>query len=255
MIPALAGRARQGAGRVRPAGARARAGGAAGAIARVAAGARARRGPRARISSAASVIEALGDYKAAYARRRRSPPSRSSTARSQEDAALALGQIGDKRALETLAGLQRTAPRDGAAVDRRGDLPARRQLRRRTRTTGRDARVRRQEPGFQELLRGAAAASARSAWRPRRGRRHAVRVGIPSRDPTRAPVALALATVALRNTPLMLSSSRSAPTARRRSSCSAKGSTCSRRISPKERFFAVVRHAYWSAPADRRRAS
>jgi HEAT repeat protein len=57
-----------------------------------------------------AVIEALGDYKAAYAfdalvaiAKLEGPL--------QDDSALALGKIGDKRALETLAVLQRTAPR------------------------------------------------------------------------------------------------------------------------------------------------
>src|SRR5262245_50454210 len=57
-----------------------------------------------------AVIEALGDHKAQYAvdaitgvAKREGPL--------QDDAALALGKIGDKRALETLAAIQRTAPR------------------------------------------------------------------------------------------------------------------------------------------------
>ena len=82
----------------------------------------------------------------------------------QDDAALALGKIGDKRALETLAGLQRTAPRDDAAVDRRGDLPARRQLRVARELSDRDAEVRGQE----HRLPGTA---ARRRRRPRRARR------------------------------------------------------------------------------------
>ena len=63
-------------------------------------------------------------------RSRRSSRSRSSTARCRTTPSLALGQ--DRRQARrstTLAGLQRTAPRDVAAGDRRGDLPARRQLR------------------------------------------------------------------------------------------------------------------------------
>src|SRR5205823_2771166 len=57
-----------------------------------------------------SVIEALGDYKAAFAL-----DAITSVAKLdgplQDDAALALGKIGDKRALETLAAIQRTAPK------------------------------------------------------------------------------------------------------------------------------------------------
>ena len=57
-----------------------------------------------------AVIEALGDYKAQYA-----VDALSAIAKLegplQEDAALALGKIGAARALETLAALQQSAPR------------------------------------------------------------------------------------------------------------------------------------------------
>src|SRR5262249_36520977 len=57
-----------------------------------------------------AVIEALGDYKAQYA-----VDAVSAVAKLdgplRDDAAMALGKIGDKRALETLAAIQRTAPR------------------------------------------------------------------------------------------------------------------------------------------------
>src|SRR4029077_482149 len=57
-----------------------------------------------------AVIEALGDYKAQYA-----VDALVAVAKLdgplQDDAALSLGKIGDKRALETLAAIQRTAPR------------------------------------------------------------------------------------------------------------------------------------------------
>src|SRR5581483_2294312 len=54
------------------------------------------------------VIEALGDYRAAYAFDAITAVAKLEGPL-QDDAALALGKIGDKRALETLAGLQRTA--------------------------------------------------------------------------------------------------------------------------------------------------
>ena len=74
-----------------------------------------------------AVIEALGDYKAAYALPRSSEVAKLDGPL-QDDAVLAIGKIGDKKSLDTLAALQRTAPRERAAVDRGGDLPARRQL-------------------------------------------------------------------------------------------------------------------------------
>src|SRR6266536_2454105 len=57
-----------------------------------------------------AVIESLGDYKAQYAVDALIALSKLDGPL-QDDAALALGKIGDKRALETLAGLQRTASR------------------------------------------------------------------------------------------------------------------------------------------------
>src|SRR5476649_257751 len=56
-----------------------------------------------------AVIEALGDYKAAYALDALTAVAKLDGPL-QDDAALALGKIGDKRALETLAAIQRTAP-------------------------------------------------------------------------------------------------------------------------------------------------
>ena len=60
-------------------------------------------------------------------------------------------------------------------------------------------------PGYQELVRAAATGLARSPSRatPKRST-FCSTDGIPSRDPIRAPLALAVAKVALRNTPLML---------------------------------------------------
>src|SRR5439155_8265763 len=57
-----------------------------------------------------AVIEALGDYKAQYAVDTLMQIAKLDGPL-QDDAALALGKVGDKRALETLAGLQRSAPR------------------------------------------------------------------------------------------------------------------------------------------------
>ena len=57
-----------------------------------------------------AVIEALGDYKAKYAFDALNAIAKLDGPL-QDDAALALGKIGDQRALETLAGLQRTASR------------------------------------------------------------------------------------------------------------------------------------------------
>ena len=67
-------------------------------------------------------------------------------------------------------------------------------------------------PGYQDLLRGAAAGLGHIA---RQGNEEALRilfdVGIPSQDPVRAPVTLAIGLVALRNTPLLLKTLQARP--------------------------------------------
>ena len=74
-----------------------------------------------------AVIEALGDYKVAYALHTLDRVAKLDGPL-QDDAVLAFGKIGDKRALETFAALQRTRAAHRAAVDRGGDLPDRREL-------------------------------------------------------------------------------------------------------------------------------
>jgi HEAT repeat protein len=201
------------------------------------------------------VIEALGDYKATYAF-----DTVAAIAKLDgpllDDAALSLGKIGDKRALETLSGLQRTAPRTAqpfvaAAICLLGiNCGSHENYLIQTLKFG-DQNI-----GFQELLRGAASGLGALGVS---GRDTAVTalfdVGIPSRDPTRAPVALALATVALRNTPLMLSVLKSSPAQADAMALLAEGFDMLEEDLDKERFFALVRRTYWASPegsADRR---
>ena len=75
-----------------------------------------------------------------------------------------------------------------------------------------------------------------------------VDVGIPSRDPTRAPVALALATVALRNTPTALSVLKTARAQSEAIVLLAEGFDMLEEDFDKERFFATVRRTYWDLP-------
>jgi HEAT repeat protein len=194
-----------------------------------------------------AVIEALGENHAEYA-----IDAITSVAKLdgplQDDAALALGRIGDKRSLEVLAGLQRTAPRvrqpavaagicllgvncgshEGYLID--------------------TLRFADTNPGFQDLLRGAAAGLGALGLA---GRATAVKalfdVGIPSQDPTRAPIALALASVALKNTPAMLPLLEQHKD-REALGLVAEGFDMLEEDLLKEQFFAFVRRTYWSAP-------
>ena len=95
-----------------------------------------------------AVIEALGDYNAAYALGADSWMSRSSTGRSRTTRCWRLGKIGDKRALEMLAGAAADGAARPSAVDRGGDLPARHQLRVASEVRRRHADVRDREPGL-----------------------------------------------------------------------------------------------------------
>jgi HEAT repeat protein len=194
------------------------------------------------------VIEALGDYKATYAF-----DAVNGIAQLDgpllDDAALALGKFGDSRALATLAGLQRTAPRAAqpfvaAAICLLGTNCGSHEN-----YLIQTLKFSDQNIGYQELLRGAASGLGALGVA---GRDTAVsalfEVGIPSRDPTRAPVSLALATVALRNTPLMLSVLKSAPAQGDAIALVAEGFDMLEEDLEKERFFAMVRRTYWDSP-------
>jgi HEAT repeat protein len=166
----------------------------------------------------------------------------------QVDAVIALGKIGDKRALETLAGLQRTAPRSAqpsiaAAICLLGVNCESHEnyLVETLKFSDKNA-------GFQELLRAAASGLAALGLA---GHDEAVAalfdIGVPSRDSTRAPVALALGTVALRNTSLMLSILERHPDRGHAIDLLAEGFDMLEEDLEKERFFAAVRRTHWQS--------
>ena len=196
-----------------------------------------------------AVIEALGDYKATYAVDAISTISKLDGPL-QDDAALALGKLGVPRVLETLAGLQQSVPRQtqpsvAAAICLLGVNCASHEGYLINTLKFSDQNV-----GFQELLRSAAAGLGALAVAGRVESAEAlIQIGIPSRDPTRAPVALALATVALRNTPLTLKllESRNADRAQA-IALIADGFDMLEEDLDKERFFALVRRTYWESP-------
>jgi HEAT repeat protein len=195
------------------------------------------------------VIEALGDYKAQYALDAITGVAKLDGPL-QSDAAIALGKIGDKRSLETLAAVQHAAPRASqpsiaAAICLLGVNCESHEnyLIETLKFSDRNA-------GFQELLRGAASGLAMLGLA---GHNEAVEalftIGIPSRDPTRAPVALALATVALRNTPLMLKMLETQADRAKAIDLLAEGFDMLEEDLDKEIFFTTVRRAYWQSAA------
>jgi len=198
-----------------------------------------------------AVIEALGDYKALYAYDALVAVAKLDGPL-QDDAALALGKIGDKRALETLAMLQKSAPRQSqptvaAAICLLGVNCSSHEnyLIETLKFATANPNL-----GFQELLRGAA--GGLGALGVAGGHDSAAEalfeIGIPSHDPTRAPVSLALATIALRNTPLMLSVLGKHADRDRAIDLVAEGFDSLEEDLDKETFFAAVRRTYWESP-------
>jgi HEAT repeat protein len=195
-----------------------------------------------------AVVEALGDYKAQYAYDAITAIAKLDGPL-QDDAALALGKIGDKRALETLAALQRSAPRQtqpsiAAAICLLGVNCSSHENYLVEALTFSDKNI-----GFQELLRGAAAGlgAVAIAGHPEAAD-SLIEIGIPSRDPTRAPVALALATVALRNTPIVLERLAERADRDRAIALLAEGFDMLEEDLDKERFFVLARRTFWDSP-------
>lgn len=194
-----------------------------------------------------AVIEALGEYKATYAFNVINGVAKLDGPL-QDDAALALGRIGDQRGLETLAALQRTAPRASqpfvaAAICLLGVNCASHENYL-VQTLG----FADKNAGFQELLRTSASGLAALGVA---GRESALQtlfeIGIPSNDPTRAPVALGVATVALRKTPLMLTTLEKHSNRTGAIDLLAEGFEMLEEDLSKERFFALVRRTFWAS--------
>lgn len=196
-----------------------------------------------------AVIEAVGDYKGAYAL---APLTEVAKLEGplQDDAVLAMGKIGDKRSLETLAALQRTAPRAvqpsiAAAIcllgvncsSHEGYLEE-------------SLRFAVANLGFQELLRASASGLAAVAVAGNEPAAVAlIEAGGPSRDPARAAIALALGTIALRNTPLMLKILEQQRDPGPAIALLGEAFDMLEEDLEEERFFVTVRRGYWAAAA------
>ena len=195
-----------------------------------------------------TVIEAIGDYKITAAVPRLTEIAKVEGPL-QDDAATALGKIGDKNSLGTLAAMQQSAPKEAqpaiaAAICLLGTNCSVHIGYLQKTLTFADT-----YPGYQDLLRGAAAGLGNIA---RQGNEDALRilfdVGIPSQDPVRAPVTLAIGLVALRNTPLMLKALQARPDREAAIGIVAEAFDMLEEDLEEERFFVFVRQAYWAAP-------
>jgi len=197
-----------------------------------------------------AVIEALGDYHASYALEPLLQIARLGGPL-QIDAVIALGKLKDQRALETLATLQRSGSREtqpaiAAAICLMG--------------INCDAhfgflvdtlKFADKNPGYQALLRNTVASLVALA---NAGNPQALQalfdVGIPSSDPPRAPMALGVGTVAIRNAPLMLSFLESYQNRAAAIDLVAEGFDMLEEDYEEEGFFAAVRRGYWQAPEE-----
>ena len=194
-----------------------------------------------------TVIEALGDFKRAYAMPRLLEVAKQEGPL-QDDAALALGKIGDKRALEVVAGLQRTGnralqPTLAAAICLLGvNCASHMGYLQKVLAFADD------NPGYQDLVRAASFGLDAIAIQ---GNAEALTMlftaGIPSQDPIRAPLALSVAKVALRNTPLLLRHLSAAPDQRGALELVAEGFDMLQEDLEEEQFFVTVRREYWNA--------
>ena len=195
-----------------------------------------------------TVIEALGDYKFTPAIAKLTEIAKLEGPL-QDDAATALGKIGDKTALATLASLQQSAPKEtqpaiAAAICLLGTNCSAH-----IGYLDKTLRFADTYPGYQDLVRGAAAGLGNVA---RHGNEEALRilfdVGIPSQDPVRAPVTLAIGLVALRNTPLLLKTLQMRADQDEAIGIVAEAFDMLEEDLEEERFFVTVRKEYWAAP-------
>jgi HEAT repeat protein len=195
----------------------------------------------------AALIEALGDYRAAYAltpimdvARLKGPL--------QEDAILAIGKIGDKRALGVLQDLQKSAPKvEQPAVAASICLLGINCESHQTFVID-TVNFSIKNLGYQDLLRVSARALGALAAS---GREDAagtlLDIGIPARDPGRSPVALAFGMVAIRNTPLTVKVLGARTDLHDAALVLRDAFDMLEEDYEEERFFATVRRSYWQA--------
>jgi hypothetical protein len=167
----------------------------------------------------------------------------------QDDAVLALGKIGDKRALETFAALQRSGaknlqPTVAAAICLLGvNCASHLGYLQKVLSFADD------NPGYQELVRAASfGLDAVAIGGNAEAADILLSAGVPSEDPIRAPLSLSVAKVALRNTPLMLQVLQNRKDQAAAIGLVAEGFDMLEEDLEEEQFFVTVRRGYWAAP-------
>jgi len=201
-----------------------------------------------------AVIEALGDYDAGYAVEALMPIA-SQDGPLQDDALLALGKIGDDRALGTVRRVQTVASSElqpivsAAACLMKVDCPS--QLPYIIDALGYGAEV--DKDGGQVLLRSAATALGALAMREHRDALDALfDVGATATETARAPIALALGTVALRNPEYVVEMLGERTDPELALLLLRNAFDMLDEDFPKERFYILMRSRYWLSPKDSR---
>jgi hypothetical protein len=195
-----------------------------------------------------AVIEAIGDYKGAYAFAPLTEVAKL-PGPLQDDAVLALGKIGDKRALETFAALQRSAPRNTQPAIAASICLLGVNCSSHAGYLADTLKFAISNIGFQELLRGSSSGLASLAAAGHEGALNTLfELGAPSRDPARAAIALSIGTVALRNIPLALKVLEKQKDPADALELLREAFDMLEEDYEEERFFVFVRKAYWQAP-------
>ena len=195
-----------------------------------------------------TVIEALGDFKNADAIPRLAEIAKLEGPL-QDDAVLALGKIGDKRSLAAFSALQRTGSRTlqptvAAAICLLGvNCTSHLGYLQKVLNFAED------NPGYQELVRAASfGLDAVAIGGNAEALDILITAGIPSLDPVRAPLALSVAKVALRNTPLLIEVLQKTKNQTGAIDLLAEGFDMLEEDLEEEQFFVAVRRGYWAAP-------
>jgi HEAT repeat protein len=195
-----------------------------------------------------TVIEALGAHRAAYA-----IPALTAIAKQdgplQDDAVIALGRIGDKRVLDTIAAQQRKAPRErqpalAAAICLLGVNCGSHE-----RFLVQTIDFATKNPGFQDLVRSAAnglsqlaTAGRASAWDSLIDR------GQGTVDPVRAPMALGFAGAAVKNPEAALGALERAADQKAALALLRDGFDMLEEDFAEEQFYVAIRRTYWKMP-------
>jgi HEAT repeat protein len=193
------------------------------------------------------VIEALGDYKAAYAIDALAGVTKLDGPL-LDDSVLALGKIGDQRAFETLAALQRTAaptlrPIVAASLCLVGAQCAEQEkylidlLKSAAGNGEPQESVRADVTGLTALALAGRSSAAEALFD----------VGTHAPDPVRAPIALGVATIALRN-PTFAFALFEKSASKEVITLLGEGFDMLEEDFEKEQFFALARKTYWNAP-------